>query len=653
MNSRKAAAAVSAAGAVLIAGCAGGMSGGGFHAASPGGAAKNGQNISLSFTIPRGMPQFAQTQSNRRGTKSATRTSIRNPKYLSPGVFNGSVVLKIYQNGQPAAADQTFSIGFYGTDFICYAVPPTYSFELCYNTVNVYAPIGSDTFFAETYDSAKHLLSATPGLYTFYGSPPAAYTVPYSGTISIPTYAYVSSVEFITATPCTNPFATGFAFVDADGFFTLGPLANPVTLGVSSGFELNVYPSGAAQTYTFYNGLYAAYGFFEAAGDAAGQTGSLTATSPSGNVPMTVPRLYSVDHMGFAASTGGLFGYGLVSGSTTSFNCGQVPLLPYNAFLSNTPVTFSNPVAMTQDNIYALFVLDNGGSNPVVDIVFMNDLEVAPYLAVPVSQVTLPSTGGLGIAASGLTFKSYVINTDGSVQVVDYTNSIVYPFVYGGVFYNTAATGLTTPAGSDIAIIPAVGGDSIFISSYGNATVNEFDNANTMAPSQFSKSLTGVMVSNYGFPFTGAVLTTGVTADQANNFVAFRAVDSLFTAGNQTAIFACSGLPNCVQSGGPSADSLVGASFAGAGSLAAVYSQTGFLAGSGTNVLNISDATLVPGANFLSGLASPAARVIMAPDNSFAAVQQGAAFTFFTYPAGQNVGSITAPTATLWDGTIF
>src|SRR5581483_10258036 len=106
-------------------------------------------------------PQFAQS-SKRRAALSRQRSGValRTPKYLSPGIYNGYLVIKVYQNGQPAIADQKFTIGFgAGTDFQCYFVPPLYQTELCYNVANVYAPIGTDTFYAETFDAGNHLLS--------------------------------------------------------------------------------------------------------------------------------------------------------------------------------------------------------------------------------------------------------------------------------------------------------------------------------------------------------------------------------------------------------------------------------------------------------------------------------------------------------------
>src|SRR5581483_2596132 len=153
--------------------------------------------------------------------------------------YNGYLVIKVYQNGQPAIADQKFTIGFgAGTDFQCYFVPPLYQTELCYNVANVYAPIGTDTFYAETFDAGNHLLSISPGLYGAYGSPPQSYTMPYSGTVTIPTDGYASYLFMETPTACVEPLTNFFHFADADGYELLGPLANPVTVSTTGGFSV-------------------------------------------------------------------------------------------------------------------------------------------------------------------------------------------------------------------------------------------------------------------------------------------------------------------------------------------------------------------------------------------------------------------------------
>src|SRR5579863_6177700 len=206
MGAKKAAAGLTTAGVMFIAGCSGG---GGGHAALGGGSVPNApqsaKKISLSFSIPRSAPAVlempAQPQpygKHRRGAQSTMRTTpkvVRKPKYISGATLNGSIGLYVYQGAQ-LASSQTFTVGLSNTsDFECYFVAPLYSSLQCYNTVNIYVPSGSDTFYAATYDSQHRMLSVTPGLYgtSAYGTAPAPITIPYSGAVFIQTYGIASA----------------------------------------------------------------------------------------------------------------------------------------------------------------------------------------------------------------------------------------------------------------------------------------------------------------------------------------------------------------------------------------------------------------------------------------------------------------------------
>src|SRR5579872_1761434 len=284
MGAKKAAAGLTTAGVVFIAGCAGG---GGGHAAPGGGGLpttpQNGKKISLVFSIPRSAPAVmempAQPQpygKHRRGAQSTTIRPtpkvVRKPKYVSTATLSGSIGLYIYQGAQ-LASSQTFTVGLSNTsDFECYFIPPIYSSLSCYNTVSIYVPGGNDTFYAATYDSQHRMLSVTPGLYgtSAYGSPPAPISVPYSGAIFIQTYGIANSLTVTNPTPCVNGFGTGFFFEDVDGSIVQGPLANPVTVNAGA-FSIAYAGTSVGSTYTFYSAPDPDFWAFASPGNLSGE----------------------------------------------------------------------------------------------------------------------------------------------------------------------------------------------------------------------------------------------------------------------------------------------------------------------------------------------------------------------------------------------
>ena len=494
MGAKKAAAGLTAAGLVFIAGCAGG---GGGRAASSGGAGgglpttpQNGKKISLNFSIPRSAPAVlempAQPQpygKQRRGAQSTTRATpkvVRKPKYVSTATLNGSIGLYVYQGAQ-LASSQTFTVGLSNTsDFTCYFVPPIYSSLSCYNTVSIYVPGGSDTFYAATYDSQHRMLSVTPGLYgtSIYGTPPAPISIPSAGAVYIQTYGIANSVTASSPTPCVSGFGTSFLFQDVDGSIVQGPLANPVTVNAGT-FSIMYAGTSVGSSYTFYSAPDPDYWSFASPSNLSGETGTLAASTSSGSLPVNFPALYSVNETAFVASPSGLYAVGLVGGSSTSYACGQVPLALYNAF--GSAVTFSNPVSMSQDGNSAIVVLDDAGSNPTLDVILANDLIIAPSIYVPVVQTTLSSTGGDDVAASP-NLQAYILNSDGSIQRVDYSNAVAYAFQDGATNDGAIASGLTAPAGSSIAALADGADDYVFATSYGSSFLYEVDGANSPSP---------------------------------------------------------------------------------------------------------------------------------------------------------------------------
>ncbi len=104
----------------------------------------------------------------------------RKPQYISPGLIGGSISIFIYQGANLALTQGPFTAGTtYGAyDFYC-AYSQTAQEIVCTNYSNVFAPLGSDTFYASMYDSANHLLSVTPGMpgTNFVTATQPAYTI--------------------------------------------------------------------------------------------------------------------------------------------------------------------------------------------------------------------------------------------------------------------------------------------------------------------------------------------------------------------------------------------------------------------------------------------------------------------------------------------
>lgn len=625
------------------------MSGGAFHPLTSGGASQSGQKIALSLTIPRGAPTIVQTASSSRRPFSGrgqrptvSRSYVRKPKYVSPAAMGGYLVLKTFANGQ-WGQDQTFTMGFSGTNFLCYFSPPLYNSANCYNAVPIYVAGGSDTFYAEVYDASNHLLSVTPGLYSFYGAPPAPYTVPYAGTIAIDTYGYAAQLSIEQPSACADPAGTTFHFSDADSFIISGPLANPVSVSVSGGFSV-AYSSGYAlapigTSYTIYNTEWG-YGGWGLTAPSVGTVGTIAATTPSGSLPVNFPTIYAVDHTALTATPGGLYALGLVGGGTTSYACGKVNIIGYT-----TGSPWSSPVAVTNDQsgtTPSVFVLDDASANPTVDVIPGFILQVAPGVGALVSQVSLPSTGGLDIAASGATSKAYVLNSDGSLQVIDYTNG-------AASFYDTAESGMTTPAGSSLGVYEATASDYVFVSTYAaGGTLYEIDNANTTSELAFSSSpLSGQGIQNFDTNLSSSAVSAAVAVDQTLGWTFIRGFDPVGSAADFVlgAYTAC-----CPGTISEMIGNSIGTTFEGPGSLAALGAYNIILFSETNGDVDWRQETSTStGAQWMS-LTTPATRVITSSDNAFVGLLQGTTFNFYGYPSTTGIGSLTGSYATLLTG---
>ena len=545
MGVKKAAAGLTTAGLVFIAGCGGGGGHPSGISVPPPVPLQNAKKISLNLVIPRSAPAVlelpAQPQpygKHRRGAQSTTRATpkvVRKPKYISTAALNGSIGLYVYQGAQ-LASSQTFTVGLSNTsDFECYFVPPIYSSLACYNTVNIYVPGGSDTFYAATYDSQHRMLSVTPGLYgtSAYGTPPAPISIPSSGAVYIQTYGMASSVAALSPTACVNGFGTNFLFQDVDGSIVTGPLANPVTVNAGT-FSMIYAGTSVGSSYTFYTAPDPNYWILSSPSYLSGETGALLASASGGSLPVNFPAIYSVNETAVVASSSGLYALGLVDGSSTSYPCGQVPLALYNAF--GSPVTFTNPVSMSQDGNSAIVVLDDAGTNPIVDVILANDLVIAPGIYVPVAQTTLSSTGGLDVAATP-NLQAYILNSDGTIQRVDYSNAVFYAFQDGATNDGAIATSLNAAAGSSITSLSSGIYDYVFATSANSAFIYEVDGANTGSPFGNPFDLIGQGVSNIYATFSSYVVTTAASSDETNLYASFRAFDTHISPSN--VIVAC------------------------------------------------------------------------------------------------------------------
>jgi hypothetical protein len=644
-----------AAGLVFIAGCAGGG-----HASPSGGALPNvpqsgGKKIALSFTIPRTAgylsrpPQPSPLGKNRRSAQSVTQkmTFVRKPKFLGFGALGGYIVLDIYQNGQ-LASYQYLTLGFENSnaDLFCYEAPPNYFSLSCYNLVNIYAPGGNDTFYAASYDSQYRLISLTPGFpgTSVYGTPPASVTIPSSSAVNIQMYGVPASIYIDTPTSCVSPYSAGFHISDADGDLMVGPLAYPVTISASTFDILYAGQSlgTSVTTYTTDVGVYS----FAAPGYLSGQTTTVSAHTPAGSLAVNFSTMYSVDHTAFTVSTSGLYALGLINGGASSYQCGQVAL---NSLYTGQPLTFTNPVGMSQDGSNALLVLDDVGSNPVVDVILANDLFISPSI-VPVAQVPLASTGAEDIAAS-MNDQAYVVNADGTIHRVDYSLAVAYAFNYTTGNDSTIALGLSAPAGSSVSVFSVGTSDYVFATSYGSSSVYEVDNANSGSPAGNPFNLAGLSINGGGTYLSSSVITTATTTDNSSLYVAFRAFDSGLYVNQRNVIVSCT-LVNVTPCLSDQYGNSIDGNFGAAGSLATVYTGPVFLETDGSTITRITENGNGT-SNFGVTFSPNPTRIVTSPDGIFEGTQSGGSFTFAPAQTESAVGSLSGTVSAIWNSPFF
>jgi hypothetical protein len=566
MDARKATAAVSAAGIILIAGCGGGgkMGGGSLPSTQNGSGLHsntqpaNSSRVGMKFAIPRTATAWTtavRTAYKARRSKAFTPTkarrsmvSSRKPQFISQGLVGGSISIFIYQGTSLALTQGPFTAGTtYGAyDFYC-AYNPVAAEVLCTNYTPVFAPYGSDTFYVAMYNSANQLLSITPGMpgTNFVQATQPAYTITSSGyasPISIQTYAVASYMALDAPTSCLDP---GFepneaaAFLmDAAGYPISGPLANPFTVSTTGNFALySLYDQQVSTPYTIYN-AYGAFSEFAFVAPSTGTAGSVSVSSAGASVginfgPSTM-SLYTVDRLAVTPSTSGLNVVGLVDSTASTYACGKLPMGNY---ATGTPITsFSNPVAIGEDDyIPGVGVLDSVSGSPYLSLVDLNRLDFGLFLEefggpvvdeVPVSQVAVAGHNPLALApspSSGVgSGNIYILNADGSIQVVNDYNSF-------------GATSTLEPSGTITGPVDITNlwnqtngqaiSDYVFATSSNSSNLFEIENANS------SPSLDTISLAGQGGLVTPT--TYAVSADNIDNngYLSFLAFD----AGNSNA----------------------------------------------------------------------------------------------------------------------
>ncbi|MGH7715617.1 MAG: hypothetical protein ACREML_06415, partial [Vulcanimicrobiaceae bacterium] len=524
-----------------------------------------------------------------------------------------------------------------------------YTSMSCYNVTNIYAPGGSDTFYALTYDSQQRLLSLSPGIpgTSIYGATPTPYTIPYAGAIDIQTYGIPNTVSVVSPTACVSGFGTQFFVTDADGDIMSGALAYPVTVNASNGFTIAYAGVSVGSSYTFYSAPDPDSWEFASPGNLSGETSTITSSTSRGNLGVTLPNLYAVDHTALVASAAGLYGIGLVNGGSASYACGPLALATYS---NETPVSFTNPVAMSSDGFSSVVVLDDAAANPTVDVLLANDLWLNPA-SVPVVQTTLLSTGGVDVAATA-NLQAYILNSDGSIQRVDYTNAVNFPFEQGNTNDGAIATGLTTPAGSSIGAFGAAIVDYVFASSYGSPFIYEVDNANG-TPSFTASSISGASIPNVSATFSPTAVTTAVAADSLYLYANFRAWDPGQSPGSQTVAVSCaltSGVP-CINTT-LYANSFSG-NFGGAGTEAVDVITPALFFSDGPHLTGVYEQSNVGSFTEVAGFSATPNRIVTSPDGLFVGVQLGTMIYFAPVSTETPVGSQTGTVAAIWTYPFF
>lgn len=648
IGARKAAAAVSAAGMFLIAGCGGRAGGGSSLPAVPGGLTQGAQpansaRVAMSLRLAARVNQSWTTSNALRRPATTKKAAAQAAKHsgaarpaqsLSPGIIGGSISIFIYQGANLALTDGPFSVGFtYGaSDFYCTYDLITFT-PYCTNYSPVFAPYGNDTFFVAMYDSQHRLLNVTPGTPgsgTVYDITASGYPEP----ITVSAYGVAATFGVDASTSCVDPSFTGLYVetdvFDAGGNFVFGPLANPLTISVTGGFSIyalqRTSPYGISQVsspFTVYDT--SAYAV-ELAAQNVGATGSVSVSGGNALINGSAPsmNLYAVNRLALSPAANGLSVVGLVDNPPASYACGTMNLAVYD---TGAPVTFTNPVAIGSDD-YApgAVVVDNTGGTPYVTVVDLYrdsfGLGFFPYTqhfqdAVPVVQTAIPGSNPVDVAVSPYSVgnhKIYVLNGDGSIVSIDTTTAAI----------NTVASSGSIQGPNSIAVLWNDGnsGDYVFATSSSTDSIYEIALANT------SPSGAPVPMPSPGNPFSAGSTSAGIFADNfsVSGSFGFLAYDPV---GNVNELVSCL-FANCnpaqftIQQLSSGAGNRTGAGLIGG----AYFTGTPFfLAGNAAQAVEYGIPGLGAG-NTTFAFAGPVTRILSTYDGAWSGIGYGGAFVF-------------------------
>ncbi len=617
----------------------------------------------VAWTTPGYQPAYKQRRSKALTPRKTRAAFVRKPQYISEGVIGGSISISIYQGANLALTQGPFTAGVvYGqTDFYCGYVPAAGAYQ-CSNYSNVFAPLGGDTFYVAMYDSAGHLLSVTPGFpgTSFVQATQPAYAISasgYPGPISIQTYGVAASVLIDAPTSCIDPSGgpgvAEFLIGDAAGYPISGPLANPVTIGVSGGFGLYNFNQQLLTTpYT----IATAYGVtqdFEFAASSSGSTGVVNVSTSAGSVginltPSTTRNLYAVDRLALAPSTTGISMTGLVDSGPSTYNCGTLPFANYAT--GTTITSFSNPVAIGGDDyVPGVAVLDSVSGTPYLTLIDMSrdafgglTYNVGLINAQPAVVTQVPGSNPLALAVSpGEGVGSgmiYILNADGSIQAVGDSN-------LPSLTTTTIVSAGTVTGPSDLIVSWNTGGsgDYVFATSNNSPNIFEISDANA-DPSLTTIDLAdgpGVSGASFSNPVTYAASADNFTGEQ---YVAFTAFDS----GNDDVV-TCLYLFCSVEVG-----NVVFSTSAnlGPGRLAVAYPTPApglyLLAANGTSVAPlIANTPAQPTSAPLPAFGNPVTQIVNSYDGLWNGISTGGLVQFFYNLGGTVAGSMSATHAAI------
>jgi hypothetical protein len=249
-----------------------------------------------------------------------------------------------------------------------------------------------------------------------------------------------------------------------------------------------------------------------------------------------------------------------------------------------------------------------------------------------------------------MNLQAYILNSDGTIQRVDYTGAVLNPFQDGATNDGAIATSLVAGTSSSITSLSDGTDDYVFATSNDTANIYEVDGANGGSPFGAPWSLIGDGVTNIAGTFSSSVTTTAASSDETNLYASFRAFDVNLSSHN--AIVTCS-LYNSVPCMSSPEANASGSNFGNAGSLATISSVPALLFSDGSNVTGLYEENTASSFSFGTTFSPVATRVVTSPDGMWAGVLQASTFSFASTTTQTPVGSQAGSVATIWGFPFF